>query len=315
MVISLSFILSRILYKLYWYRGINTTIVYIALQSHNTLQVNAMQGKNQSIEGTIAELLHLMARLRNPETGCPWDIKQTWQTILPHTLEEVYEVADAVDREDAPALCDELGDLLFQIVFMAQIAHEKSLFNFADVVNGITQKMIRRHPHIFAGETYANEEAQKQAWEVIKQQERQVATDQAHFFSGIPHAMPALRRSQKLQQRAALVGFDWEHWEQVIPKIQEELQEVKQAVDSQEPFTRIEEEVGDVLMGATNLARLLKVNAENALRLSNHKFEQRFLRVEALLAIQGVSLEQASLEQMENAWTIAKQEEKGRIKS
>lgn len=269
-----------------------------------------MQGKNRPIHSPIDQLLHLMARLRNPKNGCPWDIKQTWQTILPHTLEEVYEVADAVDRQDAAALCDELGDLLFQIVFMAQIATEQNLFNFDDIVSGITQKMIRRHPHIFAHATYATEQAQKQAWEHIKQQERATKSEQDHFFAGIPRAMPALHRSQKLQQRAALVGFDWEHWEQVIPKIQEELDEVKQAVDTQEPFKRIEEEVGDVLMGATNLARLLKVNAENALRLANRKFEQRFLRVAALLNAQGINLEQATLEQMESAWLLAKQEEK-----
>lgn len=251
-----------------------------------------------------------MARLRDPQTGCPWDIKQTWQTILPHTLEEVYEVADAVDRQDALALCDELGDLLFQIVFMAQIAQEQGLFDFHDVVEGISAKMLRRHPHVFDDVIYENEQVQKQAWEMIKQSERNASKESTSFFAGIPVAMPALRRSQKLQQRVAKVGFDWDHWEQVIPKIQEELDEVKEAVTQGEAFVRIEEEVGDVLMGATNLARMLGVNAENALRLSNHKFERRFLRVEALLWAQGISLESASLEQMENAWGIAKQEEK-----
>lgn len=270
-----------------------------------------MQGKNGSIHAPIDELLNLMIRLRDPQAGCPWDRKQTWQSILPHTLEEVYEVADAVDRQDVAALCDELGDLLFQIVFMAQIASEQGLFDFHDVAQGITDKMIRRHPHVFGNDVYADEQAQKQAWEAIKQDERVSKPEAEGFFAGIPAAMPALRRSQKIQQRAARVGFDWDHWQQVIPKIHEELDEVVDAVANAEPATRIEEEVGDVLMGATNLARLLGVNAENALRLSNRKFERRFQRVEALLQVQGISLEAASLEQMEAAWNAAKQEEKG----
>ena len=294
-------------------RSIHTTIVYIARQTHNTPQGNAMQGKNGLSHPPIQELLNIMMRLRDPKQGCPWDIKQTWQTILPHTLEEVYEVADAVDRQDAPALCDELGDLLFQIVFMAQIASEQGLFDFQDVAAGIAAKMIRRHPHVFGDTVYADEQAQKQAWETLKQAERDTQATPAapaSFFAGIPAAMPALRRSQKIQQRAARVGFDWDHWQHVIPKIHEELNEVIDAVAQQECAARIEEEVGDGLMGATKMARLLGVNAENALRLSNQKFERRFLRIEALLAAEGISLEQASLEQMENAWSIAKQEEK-----
>ncbi|OQX15975.1 MAG: nucleoside triphosphate pyrophosphohydrolase [Thiothrix lacustris] len=269
-----------------------------------------MQGKNGLSTPAINELLNIMSRLRDPERGCPWDIKQTWQTVLPYTLEEVYEVADAVDRHDATALCDELGDLLFQIVFMAQIASEQGLFDFNDVAAGISRKMIRRHPHVFGDTVYADEGEQKQAWDAIKQTERGTNKDDTGFFAGIPSAMPALRRSQKLQRRAAAVGFDWEHWQQVIPKIQEELDEVVDAVANGEAPSRIEEEVGDVLMGATNLARLLGVNAENALRLSNHKFERRFGRVETLLADRGISLEAAHMEQMEEAWNIAKQEEK-----
>lgn len=269
-----------------------------------------MQGKNKPVDTAINELLNIMIRLRDPHSGCPWDQKQTWQSILPHTLEEVYEVADAVDRHDAAALCDELGDLLFQIVFMAQIASEQGLFDFHDIARGISAKLIRRHPHVFADAQFADEQAQKQAWEAIKQQERTRQNPDAGFFAGIPQAIPALRRSQKLQQRAAQVGFDWEHWQQVIPKIHEELREVQDAVAQQESAARLEEEVGDVLMGATNLARLLGVNAENALRVSNRKFEQRFLRVEAILQAQGVSLEAASLAQMEAAWVQAKTEEK-----
>lgn len=269
-----------------------------------------MQGNLSPNPTPLDELLSIIQRLRDPQHGCPWDIKQTWKTILPHTLEEVYEVADAIDRDDVDALQDELGDLLFQIVFLAQIAQEQGLFDFDAVVKSINQKMVRRHPHIFGETVYTDEQHQKQAWEHIKQAERQQRFTSRGFFDGIPHTMPALRRSQKLQQRAARVGFDWKNWQHVIPKIQEEMDEVQAAVIANEPFTRIEEEVGDVLMGATNLARLLGVNAENALRLSNRKFEQRFLRVEALLRQQGLSLDDATLEQMEQAWNVAKQEEK-----
>lgn len=272
-----------------------------------------MQDKNGTADPSIISLLDIMSRLRDPQHGCPWDIKQTWQSILPYTLEEVYEVADAIDRKDAQALRDELGDLLFQVVFLAQIAKEQGLFDFDDVVRGIADKMIRRHPHVFGDEEYASEQEQKQAWELIKQAERENTPEEKGFFDGIPHAMPALRRSQKIQQRAARVGFDWDNWQQVIPKIHEELDEVWEAVSLNEPRERIEEEVGDVLMAATNMARLLGVNAENALRLSNLKFERRFLRVERLLADKGIALEEASLEQMESAWFVAKQEEKRRL--
>lgn len=277
-----------------------------------------MQDQNTPTSTPMVDLLKLMSRLRDPTQGCPWDIKQTWQTILPHTLEEVYEVADAVDRQDAIALRDELGDLLFQIVFMSQIAQEQGLFDFNAVARGVTEKMIRRHPHVFGDATYADEQAQKQAWESIKHAERQQssantepsAPKSTDFFAGIPQAVPALRRSQKLQQRAARVGFDWDNWQQVIPKVHEELAEIQDAVAQGESATRVEEEVGDLIMATTNLARMLGVNAENALRVANRKFETRFLRVEALLMKDGVNLEQASLEHMENAWNIAKLAEK-----
>ena len=271
-----------------------------------------MQHPNISISQPIVELLNLMERLRDPDQGCTWDKKQTWQTILPHTIEEVYEVADAVDRHDASALRDELGDLLFQIVNNPHIAKEQNLFDFNDVVQSVTQKMIRRHPHVFGDVTYQNEREQKQAWESIKHAERteETTTPASSFFTGIPQALPALRRSQKLQQRAARVGFDWDNWQQVIPKVHEELDEIQEAVLQGESPQRIEEEVGDVIMATTNLARMLGVNAENALRVANNKFERRFLRVESLLQTQGITLEQASLEHMENAWIIAKQEEK-----
>lgn len=259
---------------------------------------------------SIDELLSVMQRLRDPENGCAWDIKQTWKTIIPYTLEEVYEVADAVDRQDAHDLCDELGDLLLQVVFLAQIAKEQGDFDFQDVVQGITKKMIRRHPHIFSNECYEDEQAQKQAWEAIKQKERKDKQQTQNLFSGIPKAMPELRRSQKLQKRAANVGFDWEDWQQVVPKVYEELDEVTDAVNQGESFERVEEEMGDVIMASTNMARMLGVNAENALRLANQKFERRFLQVEKDLIEQGIDLEKADLNMMEAAWVRAKLQEK-----
>lgn len=263
-------------------------------------------------EHSMQDLLAIMQRLRDPQQGCPWDMKQTWQTILPYTLEEVYEVADAIDRNDAKALCDELGDLLLQVVFLAQIASEQGLFNFADVARGISDKMLRRHPHVFGEVSFANEAEQKQAWEQIKQTERQ-QRQESGFFDDIANAMPALRRAQKIQKRAAQVGFDWDNWQQVVPKIHEELDEVAEAVAKGEPFTRVEEEVGDVLLATSNFARMLGVDAENALRLSNRKFKKRFERVESLLAEGGLSLEHATLAQMDEAWNQAKLEEKGQI--
>ncbi|MFZ1344520.1 nucleoside triphosphate pyrophosphohydrolase [Thiothrix eikelboomii] len=259
----------------------------------------------------IQTLLNLMAELRDPVRGCPWDRKQTWQSLLPYTLEETYEVVDAVDRNDPAALCDELGDLLLQVVFMAQIAKEQGLFDFEAVARGISEKLVRRHPHVFDETVYASEIEQKQAWEAIKQVER-AEQAQTGLFAGIPAALPALRRAQKIQKRAAHVGFDWANWQQVVPKVHEELDEVAEAVAHQEPFARIEEEMGDVLLAASNMARMLGVDAENALRLSNRKFEQRFERVEALLADDQLSLEAASLAQMEAAWEAAKLEEKSK---
>ena len=271
----------------------------------------------------IHELLTVMAKLRDPESGCSWDIKQTWQTIIPHTLEEVYEVADAVDRNDASDLCDELGDLLLQVVFMAQIASDNGLFDFDDVARGISTKMIRRHPHIFDDKVYQNEAEQKQAWESIKQQERAAkkaepkseqtrGSGQDTFFADIPVSMPSLRRAQKIQKRAARVGFDWDDWQSVVPKVQEELDEVIAAVEQGESLQRVEEEVGDVLLAASNLARHLKVDAENALRLANNKFSGRFLVVERDLAERGIAMEEADLDAMEAAWERAKQGEKER---
>ena len=263
----------------------------------------------EQAQNAMQQLLVVMQRLRDPIGGCPWDLAQSFRTILPYTLEEVYEVADAVDRNDAAALCDELGDLLLQVVFMAQIASDQGLFDFEAVAQGIATKMIRRHPHVFADTVYADVQARKQDWEAIKQQERQEKA-QHGFFAGIPAAMPALRRSQKVQKQAAQVGFDWDDWRPVIPKIVEELTEVTEAVENGEPFERIEEEVGDVLMGAANLARQLGVNAENALRLANAKFERRFESMAAWLTQQGLSLETATLAQMEAAWQAVKQQEK-----
>lgn len=257
----------------------------------------------------LQDLLRIMATLRDPEQGCPWDIKQTWQTIVPYTLEEAYEVADAIDRQDPNAVRDELGDLLLQVVFMARIAEEEGLFDFNDVAQGVAEKMRRRHPHVFGDTKYDNEAAQKWDWEAIKQTERQQRYEQG-LFAGIPNNLPALRRSQKIQKRAAQVGFDWENWQQVVPKIEEELAEVAEAVAGDESAIRIEEEMGDVLLATANMARMLGLDAENALRLANRKFATRFEQVIELLQQDGVTLEEASLPEMEAAWERAKQQKK-----
>ena len=258
----------------------------------------------------IEQLLAVMRSLRDPDAGCPWDIKQTWQSIIPHTLEETYELAAAVDQHDVAAVRDELGDLLLQVVFMAQIAEDQGLFDFQDVAAGIRDKMVRRHPHIFADTRYASEQEQKQDWEAIKQQERE-QKQQQDFFSDIPPVLPELKRGQKIQKRAARVGFDWGDWRQVIPKVHEELDEIVEAIEQGESEQRIAEEVGDLLVASSNLARQLKVDAENAMRLANNKFMRRFLAVEADLAARGVSLDEADLVAMEAAWGRVKLAEKG----
>lgn len=260
----------------------------------------------------LADLLYLMQRLRTPETGCPWDLKQNFASILPHTLEEAYEVADAIEREDFAQLKDELGDLLFQVIFYAQLGKEQQYFDLADIIDNLVAKLIRRHPHVFpTADLYAKadtppltEEQIKARWEAIKAEER-AGKDHASVLDDVPSALPALQRANKLQKRAASVGFDWFEWLPVRAKLVEELDEIEQAVHQGEQDA-IEDEVGDLLFCCVNLARHLKVDPEAALRRANAKFERRFRRVEQLAGPD--SMQQMDLPGLDALWDQAKRE-------
>jgi MazG family protein len=256
----------------------------------------------------IAALLALMARLRAPDDGCPWDLEQTFASIAPHTIEEAYEVAGAIEDQDWPGLKDELGDLLFQVVFHARMAEERGLFNFGDVVSAIVEKMVRRHPHIFGAlEGIESAEAQVQAWEDHKKKERAARIGARRgLLDDIPRALPALSHALKLQKRAASVGFDWDSSARVLEKLQEEAAEIVEAQSDGAPREKLTDEVGDLLFVAVNLARHLKVDPEVALRGSNAKFLRRFRFIEAGLAARGLTPEQATLDDMEALWQSAK---------
>ena len=265
----------------------------------------------------LSDLLYLMARLRDPESGCPWDLQQDFASIVPHTLEEAYEVADAIEREDFAHLPSELGDLLFQVVYYSQLGQELQMFDFSTVVNSITEKLVRRHPHVFAdGQLYAatqtsavNSEQVKQRWEEIKQQERaeQAEPEQAvSVLADIPLNMPALSRALKIQKRASSVGFDWSSLPPVLAKVDEELQEVREALASGDQAA-ISEELGDLLFATVNVARHLKVNPETALRAANIKFSERLQAVEQQARQQGVALSDCTEAQLDVMWNLAKQ--------
>lgn len=265
----------------------------------------------------LSDLLYLMARLRDPESGCPWDLQQDFASIVPHTLEEAYEVADAIEREDFAHLPSELGDLLFQVVYYSQLGQELQMFDFSTVVHSITEKLVRRHPHVFAdGQLYAatqtsavNSEQVKQRWEEIKQQERaeQAESEQAvSVLADIPLNMPALSRALKIQKRASSVGFDWSSLPPVLAKVDEELQEVREALASGDQAA-ISEELGDLLFATVNIARHLKVNPETALRAANIKFSERLQAVEQQARQQGVALSDCTEAQLDVMWNLAKQ--------
>ncbi|PID44790.1 MAG: nucleoside triphosphate pyrophosphohydrolase [Proteobacteria bacterium] len=258
----------------------------------------------------MQQLLGIMAKLRDPDSGCPWDRRQTWGSLFPHTLEEVHEVGAAIDANNPAELCDELGDLLFQIVFYAQIAKEQGQFEFNTVAEAISHKMIRRHPHVFTDKKYEDEAAQKADWEVIKQQERQQKHSGSHsgFFDDISQNQPALMRSVKLKKRASSFGFDWRAWQPVADKVREELDEVIESVSLNECQERIEEEVGDLLLSVANLAHQLKVEPENALRKANNKFEKRTNRLLQLLTAKG-ELRDYTDEELDQVWQQVKAEE------
>ena len=255
----------------------------------------------------IDRLLAIMARLRDPDRGCPWDREQNFATIAPYTIEEAYEVADAIERDDMTALKDELGDLLLQVVFHARMAEEARLFAFDDVAQAIADKMERRHPHVFGDAEIASIAAQNEAWEAHKAAERQASGGAASVLDGVALALPALLRAAKISRRAARIGFDWPDADSVIDKIEEELDEIKDAIDDRAPPAALEEEIGDLLFATANLARKLDIEPETALRRATAKFERRFRRVETLAAERGIG---RNLDALEALWQEVKAEEK-----
>lgn len=261
---------------------------------------------------SLKKLLKVMEDLRTPDSGCPWDIEQTFSSLIPYTLEESYEVADAIDNKDYDELCSELGDLLFQIVFYSQMAKEQGLFDFNDVTEAITEKLIRRHPHVFADEKIDSVEQQTLAWEEHKRKEREKKSTGEQFFvselDGVIKALPALSRAQKLQRRASRVGFDWEDIKDVYVKIFEEIEEVKEASRLSDQAA-IEDEVGDLIFASVNLARFLNVDAEEAARKGCLKFERRFRSVEQKVAGQKRSMKAMSVAELEQVWDEVKLEE------
>lgn len=264
-------------------------------------------------DANIARLLGIMARLRDPKTGCPWDREQSFASIAPYAIEEAYEVAEAAERGDAPALRDELGDLLLQVVFHARIAEEAGLFAFADVVNAVSDKMEKRHPHVFGGAVIAGAAAQSLAWEEQKALERRARAEASGRKPGalddVGVALPALSRAEKLQKRAARVGFDWLETAPIFDKIAEEIAELKVEIARNAPPERIEDELGDLIFAVVNLARRLKADPEQALRGACRKFERRFGAVEAALAARGRDLATCSLAEMESEWQKVKASE------
>lgn len=265
---------------------------------------------------SIDRLLDIMARLRDPMTGCPWDVAQNHATIAPYTIEEAYEVADAIQRGDMDAFRDELGDLLFQVVFYAQMAREEGAFDFDAVAAGVSDKMERRHPHVFGEADVDSPEAQTTAWEVHKAAERAAdaasAGREPSVLDGVALALPALMRAYKLQRRAAREGFDWPDIAPVIAKIEEELGEIRMEITQGGSHDRMEDEVGDLLFAVVNLARHLNVDAEHALRRTNAKFESRFRDVERGLAGEGKALTDATLDEMDAHWERSKLKERSK---
>ncbi len=265
---------------------------------------------------SLTDLITIMQRLRDPENGCPWDKKQTFSSIVPSTLEEAYEVAETIEQKDYDHLEEELGDLLFQVIFYCQLGQEEQRFDFDGVVSGLAEKLLRRHPHVFhEGELHRSatlapmedDNVIKQQWETLKQEERE-AKGQKSVLADIPLNFPALSRSQKLQKRASNVGFDWKDINDVVAKAEEELQELKQALAAQEKKA-IAEELGDLLFSVVNIARHCKEDAESLLRAGNRKFQGRFEYIESQLAGQAKQFKDVELDEMEALWQLAKSRE------
>ncbi|MFZ7305529.1 nucleoside triphosphate pyrophosphohydrolase [Avibacterium avium] len=253
------------------------------------------------------DFLQLIAQLRNPNGGCPWDLEQTYQSMIPCLLEESYEVVEAIEQQNTANLREELGDLLLQVVFFSQLATEDNLFTFDDVVNEVAEKIIRRHPHVFGEEKAHNEQEALSHWNKVKAEENKTRQS---ILDNIPHAFPALMRAEKLQKRCAKVGFDWDNVQPVIAKVQEELQEVQaELARPQQDQTKIEEEIGDLLFAVANLSRHLHCSPEETLRKANQKFERRFRQLEALAQQQGKSLQNSTLQELDALWNKVKSEE------
>jgi tetrapyrrole methylase family protein/MazG family protein/ATP diphosphatase len=257
----------------------------------------------------LTRLIAIMARLRDPDGGCPWDQEQTFATIAPYTIEEAYEVSDAVERGDLAELKEELGDLLLQVVFHSRMAEEQGAFAFTDVAEAICDKMIRRHPHVFDEASHRDAAEQTAAWEAIKAEERAAKNATQSLLDGVPIALPALTRAEKLTRRAARVGFTWATPEAVIEKLHEELGELAVEVAANDR-AKMRDEMGDVLFVCANLARLLEIDPEDALRSTNAKFTRRFNWVEQALAAKGRTPEQSDLTEMDRLWDIAKETER-----
>jgi ATP diphosphatase len=278
----------------------------------------------------LTRLLDIMSALRHPETGCPWDLKQDYKSLVPYTLEEAYEVAEAIELGDMDEVKKELGDLLFQVVFYAQLAKEEGVFDFDDIAGAIADKMVTRHPHVFADHQYENEEAFLKAWEEQKELEKKQAKAQSNdslhekqdsLMDGISKILPAMTRAVKIQKKIAHVGFDWDNAREVLPVIKGELEEFEAELDNYEQMAedsnnnaksaqreKMEEELGDVLFSCVNLARKLKIDPEKALRMSNYKFSQRFRKMEQHFQHDRTQMEAASLEQLEAVWQAVKSE-------
>ena len=258
----------------------------------------------------IDRLIKILEDLRNPKNGCPWDKIQTFETIAPHTIEEAYEVADAIKNNDQESLKVELGDLLFQIVFYAQMSKENGGFDFDDITETISDKMVKRHPHVFGTKEIQSLNEQTIAWEDYKALERAENTEENGALEGVALALPALLRAQKLQNRASRLGFDWPNIELVIGKIREEIGEVSEALKSKDNKEHIAEEIGDLLFACVNLARHTDIDAEQALRDGNNKFQRRFQFIELQLNKSGRNFEECSLNQLEELWNDAKSKER-----
>ncbi|MGO6971415.1 nucleoside triphosphate pyrophosphohydrolase [Rhizobium leguminosarum] len=264
----------------------------------------------------ISRLIEIMVALRHPETGCPWDIVQNFETIKPYTIEEAYEVSDAIERGDMDDLCDELGDLLLQVVFHARMAEEAGEFSFGDVVNAITAKMIRRHPHVFARSAADTPDAVKRQWDEIKQAEKRERAERrsrrgitedfnSGFLGSVQRSFPALTEALKLQERAAKVGFDWSAPEPILDKIEEEIGELRVALREGDQ-AKVNDELGDLIFAVVNIGRHVKADPEQAVRGTNTKFRRRFSHIEQVLEAEGETLEEATLERMEEIWQAAK---------